>query len=212
MKIDPSAIVPLTTTVNSEVTQAKKEVVATDSFVEAASDKAQLFSHADSQKLNGGSGTVSGLNVSSDQAYPIQIEKGTALNSAGKPINVAATDLIVNTPKRSSYFEGKRLEQKDLQLEQDYKMDSRRLAGTQSFSAEVSKSHPSGDDANQGTSAIDRGLLSSTKRIAAEFALLSPVIGRLCELTGKSATEIHALLNQYGLDPGSCLFPTIKRL
>jgi len=46
MKIDPSAVSPITKRVDSEVSQAKKETVAAnlkDSFVEAASDKAQLF-------------------------------------------------------------------------------------------------------------------------------------------------------------------------
>src|ERR1041384_3933149 len=86
MKIDPSPIKPLTERVESEVSQAKKETAAAslkDTFVEAASDKAQLFSHANSQKINAGSGTVSGLGVSSDQATFIQIEKGTAVTPAG---------------------------------------------------------------------------------------------------------------------------------
>ena len=174
MKIDPSTKTPLTNRVESEITQTKKETVAAnikDSFVDAASDKAQLFSHANSQKLNTGSGIVSGLNVSTDQTPSIQIEKGTAVNAAGKLVNA----------ERPSYFDGKKLEPKDLQAEQDYKLDHKRLHGSQ----------------------IDRGLLSSTNRIAAEFALFSPVINRLCELTGKSAQEMRALLNQYGLNPES---------
>src|ERR1700741_931800 len=99
MKIDPSAISPIANRVDSEVSQAKKETVAAnlkDSFVEAASDKAQLFSHVNSQKLNGGSGIVSGFDVSSDQSPSIQIEKGTAVNPAGKLVDVEAKDSIVN--------------------------------------------------------------------------------------------------------------------
>ena len=213
MKIDPSATTPLTNLVESEVSQAKRETAAArslkDSFVDAASDKAQLFSHANSQKLNGGSGIVSGLDVSSDRATSIQIEKGTAVTPAGKLVDVEVKDSIVNTSKRSSYFDGKKLEQNDLQLEQDYNMDPRRLAEKESF---AKRKNDFNAEVNQPTCQIDQGLLSSTRRIAAEFALFSPAINRLCELTGKSAHEMQALLNQYGINPGNLPLTTDQRV
>jgi len=147
------------------------------------------------------------LDVSSDQVPSIQIEKGTAVNPAGKLVDVEVKDSIVNTSKRSSYFDGKKLEQKDFQLEQNYKRDPRRLTATESF-LEAKRNHDFNADANQVTSGIDQGLLSSTSRIAAEFALFSPAISRLCGLTGKSAQEMKTLLDQYGIDPGHLPLPT----
>jgi hypothetical protein len=214
MKIDPSAISPITNRFDSEVSQAKKETVAAnlkDSFVEATSDKAQLFSHASSQKLNSGSGIVSGLDVSSGQAPSFQIEKGTAVNPAGKLVDVEVKGSIVNTPKRSSYFDGKKLEQKDLQSEQDYKMDTKRLTERESF-VEGKRKHDFNADSNQVTSGIDQGLLSSTSRIAAEFAIFSPAISRLCGLTGKSAQEMKTLLDQYGINPGNLPLPADQKV
>jgi|GEM_PF-3355015 len=192
MKIDPSAISPLTNRVDSEATETKKETIkltagVKDSFVEAATDKAQLFAHPDAEKLNAGSGVVSGLHVSQGQnpSAAIHANQGTAVDRAGK---------LIDGSKHLSYFDGKKLDAADLQQEQQYKMDQRRLGGT----------HP-------GTG-IDQGLLSSTSKIAAEFALFNPVMQRLCEFTGKSAQEINALLNQYGVNPAKLPSPPDQKI
>jgi len=212
MKTDPLAGIPITSAVKSEVNEPKKEIIkavagasSTDSFVEASSDQAKLFSHPDAGKLNTGSGVVSGLDVSTGQTPSdfVHVSQGSAVNPAGKLVDAGVDDSIVHTSNRASYFDGKKLDAQDLQVEQDYKRDTRRLAGTGPF--ETSRTH----DSNSGESprGIDQGLLSSTSRIAAEFALYSPVIARLCELTGKSTQEIQALLNQYGVNPNKLSTP-----
>ena len=211
MKIEPSAGGFKTTRIKSEPDQQAQSTdktaasAARDSFVESASDKASLFSHPQTDKLQSGSGVVSGLQVSNGTGASdsIKLTPGSAVTPAGKLVELNGNEFAAGVSSRPSFFYGKKLDAGDLSKDQDYK---RNTHGRPFTIADLTMRY---DYSNAGKNppTVGHGLLSAASRIAAELALFNPAMVRLSELTGKSAVEIQALLNKYGVDPGNLPVP-----
>lgn len=167
---------------------------AADTFVHAAVDKSAAASNTK------GPGVVSGLEVQKNQpdSHSVKLAPGTALNKLGQAID----------PSRSSYFNGKMLDAKDLSKDQEYlrnqgqsKATSHRyLKGHASTAADLQREQ----DYKKGIrnpAITDAGLSAVGNVFAGAHA--NEVLGRLAALTGKSSEELLGLMNKYGLDAGS---------